>query len=203
MGKNKPIIGIVGGMGSGKTTVAGLFSGLGCAVISADELNHELLRKKDVIDQIVAIWGPGVVGESGQIDHKVLSDKVFANKEELDKLMSLLHPLIQRRQDELIEKYRSDGKIAAIILDVPLLYEVGWQEYCDAVVFVACDEEKRYAQLAKRGHWDRAKIKKIENFQIALDKKAQMSEYIVENKSSIPDLAKQVAKLLILVLEKE
>jgi len=202
-GMNKPVIGIVGGMGAGKSTVAGLFADLGCAVIRADEINHDLMREKEVIEQMVSCWGSEVLDESGQINRNYLSDKVFTSKAELDRLTALLHPRIERRQNQLIQKYRSDPAVVAIILDVPLLYEVGWQKYCDVVVFVACDKEKRYARLAERSGWDREKIKKIENFQISLDKKAKMSEYSVENKSSIPDLAKQVKQLLALVLERK
>jgi dephospho-CoA kinase len=151
----------------------------------------------------VSIWGGRVLREDGRIDHNRLSDIVFSDTAELRKLTDLMHPMIEERQNGLIETYLSDNKVVAIVLDVPLLYEVGWEKHCDCVVFVFCEDEVRHERIRQSRNWDVEKIKKIENFQLALDKKAEISEYTVVNKSSIPDLAKQVDILLALVLEEE
>jgi len=198
--KKKPIIGIVGGIGAGKSTVAEEFGKLGCAVISADTLNHEILCEPEVKAQIVEWWGQTVLDSQGRVDRGTLGGIVFEEEESLQKLCRLVHPLILKRQEELTEKYLSDPAVPAVVLDVPLLIEVDQYKLCDCLVFVEADDAVRHRRLREKRGWGEEKIKKIENFQFMLDKKAKISEYTVINNSDIPDLAKQVAVLLSVVL---
>ena len=198
----KLIIGLAGGIGCGKSTVARQFKKLGCAVIDADRINHQVLEKKEVISAIVAIWGRQLLNPDGGINRQTLGDIVFEDAASLRKLTAILHPLVLKRQQELVRTYQNDPAVKAIILDVPLLCEVGWQKYCDYIVFIKVDDEKRYQRLAHHKKISPEKAKKIENFQLALDKKAKISDYTIDNNSSIPNVAVQAAKILSLVLEK-
>jgi len=200
--KHKVIIGLAGGPGSGKSTVADEFEKLGCAVIRADVLNHEILRRPAIIKQVRTWWGERVLGADGQIDRETLGEIVFNDENELKKLTDLVHPLVEARQQELIQGQQDDPQVKAIVLDVPLLFEVGQNTLCDTVIFVRAEESVRLSRLQKRG-WTAKKAKKAENLQFALDTKGKMSDHTLDNNSSIPVLARQVAKLFsLLVLEK-
>ena len=196
MQNQKLTIGLAGGIGAGKSTVAQEFAKLGCAVISADELNHEVLRRPEVIERIRQWWGPGVLDDLGRVDRSALGQIVFDDPGQLKKLTDLVHPLIVDLQGDLIRAHQDDPRTKAIILDVPLLFEVGQNELCDKVVFVATDEQIRQKRIENRKGWDKKKTKNAENLQFALDTKAKMSDYRVQNNSSIPGLAVQIAKLL-------
>lgn len=197
----KLIIGVTGPTGGGKSTVAEMMGKQGCAVINADALNHEVLQRPNVIQQIRDKWGPEVIGADGKIDRQALGKIVFEHPEAMEKLTKLVHPLIEERQHQLMADYQSDPKIRAIVLDVPLLFEVGWNKKCDVVVFVTADEEIRAQRVNSRLSWGKYQLKKAENLQLALDTKAQMSDHIIYNNSGIPELSGQVASLLSQILD--
>ena len=200
---NKPVIGIVGGVGAGKSTVAAEFGKLGCTVISADELNHQILRRPEVVEQVRQWWGPGVLDSQGQIDRQKVGKIVFDDQKSLDQLTGLVHPLIGRRQEELMAGAQEDPDVVAIVLDVPLLIETGQREMCDFLVFVETSEAVRRARLRNKGDWGPDRAKKVEKLQLALDIKARMSDYRVQNNSGAPDVAPQVASLLSMIVGPE
>jgi dephospho-CoA kinase len=198
----KPVIGLVGAVGSGKSTVADEFGKLGCGVVKADVLNHQILQEKDVVAQVVVWWGDKVLDGSGGISRDKLGEVVFDDPGELAKLTKLVHPRILELQRLMVQEYMANPAVKAVVLDVPLLVEVGWDRQCDCLVYVWAEDRIRRARLAEKRGWGLEKIKKIENLQIVLDKKAKMSEYVVSNSSDIPDLALQVVKIFSLVLQK-
>lgn len=198
----KPVIGLVGAVGSGKSTVAEEFGKLGCGVIKADVLNHRILQEKDVIAQVVMWWGDRVFDGAGGILRDKVGEIVFDDPEELARLTKLVHPRILELQRLAVQEYMANPAVKAIVLDVPLLVEVGWEKQCDCLVYVEAEDAIRRARLMEKRGWGLEKIKKIENLQIVLDKKAKMSEYVVSNSSDIPDLALQVVKIFSLVLQK-
>jgi len=156
-----------------------------------------------VVRKIDEWWGKKakIVKPDGQIDRETLGRIVFDNGKLLKQLTDLSHPLILQQEKELLQAYQKDPKVTAIILDVPLLFESGQDKWCDYVVFVRADETLRYERLRQNRGWNAEKIRKIENFQIALDKKAKKTEYIVDNNSSIPAVSLQVKKVLSTILK--
>ncbi|MDH4239526.1 MAG: dephospho-CoA kinase [Phycisphaerae bacterium] len=115
----RPIIGILGGMCSGKSTVAGEFVKLGCKVIDADKIARELLEKKTIREQIVVLFGRTVLDSEGKIDSKKLAGVVFGNADKLSSLNKIIHPFVLERAEELIEKYNRQNQVKAIVLDMP------------------------------------------------------------------------------------
>jgi len=197
----KKIIGIVGGIGSGKSTAAAEFEKLGCAVISADAIVHKLLEEdKKIIMQIKDAFGAEVITKKGVVNRSRLAKRVFSSEENVRKINEIIHPAVFEKCQELIEKYKSDAKVKAIVLDMPLLVETGWDKQCDAVVFVDCPEAKRKAHAEKRGlDWE--KIVKIrENFQISLDIKLKTAKYIVYNNSDLSVLTEQVKRIFTTIM---
>lgn len=189
----KPIIGIVGGVCSGKSTVAAEFAKLGCKVIDADKIAHKLLDKKNVKDKIVVTFGQGILDSTGKVNRKKLADIVFADSDKLSLLNKILHPLVLKRTDELIEQYNRQSQVKAIVLDMPLLVEVGWDKRCDKLIFIECGWQKRVERAKKIGLFDENQLKIRENFQISLDNKAALADNIIDNNSDLSALAKQVA----------
>jgi len=192
---NKPIIGIVGGICSGKSTVANEFAKLGCKIIDADKIAHELLQKKDVKEKIVNLFGQNILNSTGKIEHQKLADVVFADTEKLSSLNKIIHPLILKGAEELIKQYNSQIEVKAIVLDMPLLIEVGWAKRCDRLIFIDCEQKKRIDRAKKMGIFNENQIKIRENFQISLDNKANIADNVVDNNSDFSTMVRQVADI--------
>ncbi len=191
----KPIIGILGGVGSGKSTVAAEFAKLGCRIIDADRIAHALLERKDVREKVVSVFGEGILDSAGKIDRKKLGDMVFADGDRLSALNKIIHPLVLGRAEQLIERYSRENQVKAIVLDMPLLVEVGWAERCDKLIFVDCRRQLRVDRAKKIGIIGKNQHKIRENFQISLDKKVVIADNTVDNNSDFSGLAKQVADI--------
>jgi len=191
----KPIIGILGGVASGKSTVAAEFAKLGCKVIDADKIVHELLQKTVVKDKITGLFGQAILDSAGKIDHRKLAEVVFTDADKLSSLNKIIHPFVLERVEEFIELYNRQGGIKAIVLDMPLLAEVGWAERCDRLIFVDCKPKLRIERAKKMRGLDENQIKIRENFQISLDKKVKLTDNIIENNSGFSALVRQVADI--------
>lgn len=197
----KPIIGILGGIGSGKSTVAAEFAKLGCAVIDADKIAHKLLDTPDIKKNILSIFGNNILDQSGNIDRNKLGNIVFNSEDNLKKLNSLLHPPVLAEIERQVQYLQDDMTIKAIVLDIPLLLETGLDKQCDRLIFVKCDQKKRLQRVLKNGFFDVNQLKIRENLQISLDKKASIAENTIDNNSDISALARQVADVFPYVFE--
>ena len=196
----KPIIGILGGVGSGKSTVAAEFAKLGCKTIDADKIAHELLDAPVVKEKIVASFGETILDSAGKIDHKRLADIVFTNGDKLSSLNSIVHPPVLARAEQLIERYNRQPKVAAIVLDMPLLVEVGWAKRCDRLIFVDCKRQLRVNRAKKMGVFDENRFKIRENFQISLDNKVNITDNAINNNSDFSTLVRQVADIFFCIM---
>ena len=198
MVERKKIIGVVGGIGSGKSTVASIFGDGGCAVIDADAIAHQMLDEPDVKEQILAAFG-GEVFLEGNVDREKLAEAVFESEGDIDRINAIIHPKVLLEIDKLIEDYNRDSNIRAIVLDMPLLLEVGWDSKCDYLIFVECNSENRVERAIKHG-LSEENLKKREKFQFSLDKKAKVAHYIVHNNSGTKEITNQVTKILSVIV---
>jgi len=213
--EKKPIIGIVGGLCSGKSTVAAEFAKLGCKVIDADKIAHELLQKKAVRERIVSLFGRTILDSAGKIDRSKLAEIVFADGRgrsmclpkattlgcPYENLNKIIHPFVLKRAEELIQRYNRQNQVKAIVLDMPLLVEVGWAERCDRLIFVDCKRQLRIDRAKKMGVFDEKQIKIRENFQISLDNKAAIADNVIDNNSDFPALVRQVADIFSCIVD--
>ncbi len=190
------MIGILGGIGSGKSTVAGQFAKLGCRVIDADEIAHELLEQADVITKVKASFGQAILNFQGKIDRSKLAKIVFKDSTKISKLNGIIHPLVLARTEALIKEYNGQNEVKAIVLDMPLLMEVGWEKRCDRLIFVDCRADLRLKRAEKMGIFSEEALKIRENFQISLDKKKTIADNTIDNNSGFEALAEQVADIL-------
>jgi dephospho-CoA kinase len=200
MGFSKPIIGICGGVGAGKSVAAREFERLGGLLVDADQLNREVLRRPEVIQTLREWWGDGVVGPDGLIDRKRVAERVFADAEQKRRLESLVHPLIAALRENMMERGAEDPKVSVIILDSPLLLESNLDRLCQAVVFVEVSESRRLERLHETRGWDIEELRRRERWQLPLAQKRARSHYVINNEGSIERLRSQVKDVLEQVL---
>ena len=196
----KPVIGILGGIGSGKSTIAAEFAKLGCKVIDADKIAHELLQEPPVREKVVSLFGKAVLDSSGKIDRRKLAEVVFAEDHMLASLNRVIHPLVLQRTQVLMDRFKRQNQVKAIVLDMPLLVEVGWHKRCDKLIFVDCEQNLRRERAKKMG-FDKKQIKIRENFQISLDNKASLADNTIENNSDFSAIAKQVTEIFSYIVD--
>jgi dephospho-CoA kinase len=146
------------------------------------------MRKK-----VIQLFGSEVICEStGEVDRKKLGEIVFSDLQKLSSLTEIVHPGVLERSGALIEQYNRDRPVKAIVLDMPLLVEVGWVKRCDRVVFVRSDRAKRLERIVKKANFTENQFKNREKLQISLDNKLSIADNIIDNNSDFSALAKQV-----------
>jgi len=180
----KPIIGLIGGIGSGKSTVAKCFAEIGAGVIASDELNTQQLALPEVIEELVSWWGVTIQKDDSRLDRKKIASIVFRDRNERKRLEGYLHPRIAKESNRLVASFRDDSGVRAIILDSPLLLEAGLDSKCDAVVFVDANDETRLSRVIQTRGWSEEQWRSREKSQIALDKKRSRADHVVANNSS-------------------
>jgi len=190
------VIGLAGGIGAGKSTVARILGEHGAAVIVSDRLNHQELDSPEVIQTLVEWFGPGLLGADGEILRPALAEIVFNDAQHRARVEGLLHPRIDRRRRELIAIYRRDPQIRLIVIDSPLLFETGLNELCDAVVFVEASPGDRRRRIAAERGWSEGDFRGREKLQKPLDSKRFDADHIVVNNSGLDDLRAEVERLL-------
>lgn len=152
------VIGLVGKIAAGKSTVARRLAEHGAEVIDADRLAREALDEPAVREAIVARFGTAVADGSGAIRRDVLAERVFGpaatHAADLVALEAIIHPRVRRRIEEMLEAHRrtesGDGVGRVVVLDIPLLVQAGWAAVCDRLIHVECDEAIRRRRLADR-----------------------------------------------------
>jgi dephospho-CoA kinase len=191
----KPVIGLLGGIGAGKSTVAAELVSLGCGLVDADAIGHELLEEADVRSQLREILPEDVFDPDGRVDRRAAAHAVFASRGELDKLNAVMHPRIRRRMERRIDELRADPHVAAIVIDAALLLETDWHDLCTHFVFVSAPGRARAERVRAARGWSTATWKARENSQKPLDIKASKAEYVVDNSSSVSRLREQVCSV--------
>ncbi len=188
----KPVIGVAGGIGAGKTLVARQLEQLGAVVVDADGIAKALLDQPDVRRQLVNWWGDAVLDANGQTDRVAVAQRVFENPVDRQKLETLIHPLVAEQRDQIIADARQNPAITAIVVDAPLLFEVGWNDQCDHIIFIKADRHLRIARQKSNRGWDEAELLRREKIQLPLDKKLELAHYMVENNGSEAECLAQV-----------
>jgi dephospho-CoA kinase len=192
--QNIPVIGIVGGIGSGKSTVAAEFERLGCYRIDADKLGHVLLGEDEVKCEIRALWGAAVFDDTGEVNRGAVANVVFRDAEQLTALERLLHPRIREGIVRGIESAKAMN-CPAVVMDAAVLFEAGWDDLCTHVVFVEASEEDRRRRVKDGRGWDAQTLQTREARQIPLDKKRKRCHHGIRNHSSVSHLKEQVDRL--------
>jgi dephospho-CoA kinase len=194
--KEKLVVGLLGGIGSGKSQVAAAFARLGARIIAGDQLGQAALRDPDIRARVVSRWGQGIVDENGEIDRRRLAAIVFADPAQRKELEAITHPWIRQRIWEQVEEARKDPRVPLIILDAAVMLEAGWNEVCDRLLFIEAPREVRLARVAQQRGWSEKDVEAREQAQLPLTEKAVRADHVFDNSVSLEHLNRQVNDLL-------
>ena len=176
-------LGLTGGIGSGKTTVAKVFKALGVPVFYADDEAKKFLYKKEVKDKLSTLFGSIVIDNYGDINKAELANIVFNDADSLDKLNSLIHPLLMSEFNNwVIDK--ENEKYPYVIMEAAILFEAGFNSYVDKVLCVSAAEESRISRVMKRDGATKQEVLSRINNQLTDNDRESKSDFIIHNSDS-------------------
>lgn len=200
--RTKPVIGLLGGIGSGKSAIAGMFAAEGCVVVDSDKLSHEILQSSEIKAELRLWLGDSIFDSQGNVIRAALGQIVFKNAEQLARLNQLIHPREEQRRRALMQHAMNNGACKAVVWDTPLLLELGLNRECDVLVFVDTPLEIRLERVKITRGWTPDELSRREKIQIPLDKKAQVADYCINNSGDQAASQHQVHQILSLLLSK-
>jgi dephospho-CoA kinase len=190
------VLGLVGGIGAGKSQVAEAFASRGARVISGDALAHAALREPAIKKLVVARWGERLLDDKGEIQRRLLADVVFADAGERRALEAMVHPWIKDRIRAEVEAARADANVKLIVLDAAVMLEAGWHDVCDHLVFIEAPREVRLWRVAEQRGWTLQEVEAREAAQLPLTAKAAHADHTLDNSTSLERLDHQVTDLV-------
>jgi dephospho-CoA kinase len=196
----KPIIGIAGGIGSGKSFVAQLFKEEGCLVLSADEQVRSLYTDPEIKQTMRAWWGDRVFNSRGEVNRRAVAVVIFYQPQEKKRLENLIHPRVGKLRQAAMAAAENDAQVLAFVWDIPLLFEVGLSDQTDAIVFVEAPWEERVTRVKNDRNWSETDLLAREKLQHPLDIKRGMSNYMLQNTADVGFARKQVREVLSKIL---
>jgi dephospho-CoA kinase len=186
------VVGLTGGIGSGKTTVAGMFEKLGAVIIDADRIAHELQEPgQPLFEAIVSTFGPGVVGGDGRIDRRRLGAVVFADRQARSRLEGIMHPAIVAECERRIQQAAARGA-ATCLLDAALLLESGKHGRFDAIILVNAGEATRLDRLMAQRRLGREEAVQRIRSQMPSEEKVRHANFVIENDGTLEETEQQV-----------
>jgi len=194
--RTKLVIGLIGGMGGGKSELAALLAQRGAQVVSGDEAGHDALRQKDVKTLLVKRWGERILSPQGEIDRPKLAAIVFGQEPERRALEEIVFPRIKDRLHQQIAQAKADPNVPLIVLDAAIMLEAGWHKECDRLVFIDAPRAVRLARLKEKRGWSPAEAEDREKAQWPLSEKRRHADAVLDNSGTLEHLAGQVDQLL-------
>ncbi len=183
---NPIVLGLVGGIGAGKSAVAAALGELGCLIIDSDRDARAALDRPDVRDSLVKWWGTRILGADGKVDRKAVASIVFADPTQRTRLESLVHPIVRANRKDVIARAAAEGR-KGVVIDAPLLFEAQSDRECDAVIFVDAPRAQRLERVKSRG-WDEAELARREKAQLSLEEKKSRSHAVIVNDADMQTL---------------
>lgn len=193
------VIGLAGGIASGKSRVAEEFEALGCVVVDSDKEARGALRQPEVVRTLVEWWGEGVLDPEGAIDRSEVASIVFNDPEQRERLEGLIHPMVRHTRAEMLRRAGEAGA-PALIIDAPLLFEAGLDEECDTTVFVHADRAVRLRRVTLKRGWTEAELDRREAAQLPLDVKRARCEHVIVNNGDAEAVRAGVKRVFDLVV---
>ncbi|NJD55739.1 MAG: dephospho-CoA kinase [Nitrospirae bacterium] len=191
-------VGLTGNYGMGKSTVSEMFRHLGAVIINSDRIVASLLKDESVKGQLMGIFGVGLMNPDGNIDKTYMANKIFNNNRLRKKVETLLHPLVLMRIDDSAKKVKGGGRI--IIVEVPLLFEGGYQGQFDRTITVFTDRKTALARLSSSGVCRKDAMARFRS-QMDIRTKKRLADYCIDNSGTRSHTGSQVKKLYQLFAE--
>ena len=191
------IIGLTGGIGSGKSTVSEILKEQGYLIVDADELSREVSKKgSPLLRLLVREFGIQIIRDDGTLDRKKLADLAFASQHGTRRLNELVQTAILVRAMELFNDMRMSREVDVCFFDVPMLYEAGWDKYTDSVWLVTAPEDIRLSRVVRRDHSRRQEVLARMKLQMTEEEKLKRADVILDNSGSEENLQEQVMEAI-------
>lgn len=189
------VIGVTGGIGSGKSAVARLIAGEKGLLIDADKLGHEALAQPEILKRVAEEFGADILNTDGSVNRRRLGTIVFQSPERRSALEKIVHPWIRDRIAGELRRGRTSAQYTVVVLDAPLLIEGGWKEQVDAIIHVDAPFKLRLGRVRERG-WDEEMLKLRESAQLPLTEKRASADYVLNNSGGFESLCEQVRAIV-------
>lgn len=190
-------VGITGNIGSGKSAVSAYLVGKGYSVIDADALVKEIYKDPDFISQMLLAFGEGIKSKNfdldQELDKKKIGQLVFSDKENLEKLEKLIAPFFKKNWNQALERHKEER---ILFLDIPLLYEKGYDQWMDKVLLVYTEDQIRYQRASQRDQKTIEEILRIDKNQMPQEDKRLLADYVIDNNLDYPHLYRQIEEVL-------
>jgi len=189
-------VGLTGGLATGKTHVAKALAELGCRVLSADEVGHEVLAPGgEAYNDVVREFGGGILDSAGRIDRRALAAQVFNRPELLEKLNSLVHPRVIQREEQWMSEVAAAEPKAIAVVEAAILIETGSHQRFDRMILTACPEEAQIRRHMERSGEDEAQTRARLARQMPLETKRQYADYIIDTAGSREETDRQAREV--------
>lgn len=189
------VIGLTGGIGTGKSEVARLLSELGAMIISADQVGHEAYTpNSEIWREVVEAFGERILLDTGEIDRQKLGAIVFADPEQLTKLNQIMHPRMARMVAHRIQELRDQG-VSVVVVEAALLFEAGWDSLVDEVWVTDSGPDQVIHRLQARNGLDEQEIRKRIDSQMSAEERLSRSDVVVDNSGDLATLNGTVKSL--------
>ena len=186
------VIGLAGGIGSGKSSVSGMLKNLGAIIIDADKLGHEVyLPGTEGLREVVSEFGEDILSSNGEIDRRILGSKVFGSPEAMAKLNAIVWPRIKNKVTELIEENSQLGT-EVLVLDAAVLIEAGWTSVVDEVWVVTAPVDQIISRLESRNGITEEQAMSRINSQMTTEQRVEYADIVIENDNSLDELMSSV-----------
>jgi len=186
-------VGLTGGLASGKSFVGHTLADLGCHLIQADELGHQvLLPGGEAYDEVIQEFGSGILDQDGFIIRKRLGEVVFGNAELLEKLSKIVHPQVGTRQKRMIEEIVQADPNAIVVVEAAILVETGSYKRCDRLIVAFCSDEQQMERAMKRGAYSREEVQSRLSRHLPLAEKLKVADYAIDTSGTKEQTIEQV-----------
>ena len=190
------IIGVTGGIACGKSAVVAEMKNFGAEVLNLDEVTHELLQPGGILFEIyVRHFGKKILDSSGFMDKKIVAEIIFRDRSERVWINSVAHPVLLNFTRDFLEKNSACGK-KIVVLEVPLLFQAGWEILCDEVWAVTVSREEQISRLINRDKITREQAVAKINSQMPVEEICARADVVIENDKSLPELREKIFELM-------
>ncbi len=190
------IVGLTGGVASGKTAVSRVLREEGAFIIDADQIARELVQpRKPAWNEIIKAFGKEILQEDGSIQRKKLADKIFTDPEQRKVLNQILHPRIEKEIDRRAREIGQTHPEAIVVIDAPLLVELGMHHKVDRLIVVTSTQSQQVERLKKRDGRSPEEASRLLSSQISIEEKVILADFIVRNEGSLEEMKKKAKEV--------
>jgi len=196
------VIGIAGGIATGKTEVAKLFAKRGAIIISGDELGREVIQENPgVLRELVEAFSEEILNEKGELNRRKLAQLAFQDPLSKKKLNEIIHPHLLNKLKQRLAQLRREGKQQLVVVDAALIPDWGIKNWLDYLVIVDCTYENQLQRLKERGLSEQEAKDRIAS-QLSSERKRESADYLIENNGTLEELRQESEKLYLLIQER-